>query len=152
MILFVLFFVNLSQTFEATQPGRIYRRTLINILQDVGKSNPPKVLSESWLSFFLEQVYLKGKQTEVLHLLKAPGAKDYEQWLKDHETELPNGSVLVSGIGSYVHYGAHYAGFRLKQFTSGLSPQWKMVKEYEIQSYLPVPEKAKLWIWTGNGG
>ncbi len=99
-----------------------------------------------------EQVYLKGKQTEVLHLLKAPGAKDYEQWLKDHETELPNGSVLVSGIGSYVHYGAHYAGFRLKQFTSGLSPQWKMVKEYEIQSYLPVPEKAKLWIWTGNGG
>jgi len=150
LVFLVFFTVNLVQTFDATQPGRIYRRTLLLILKDVKKYDPPQVLAESWLSFFLEQVYLKGSKGEIAHLLGLANAKDYEKWLKSHEAALRPGSLLISGLGSYVHYGAHYTGFRLNQFESGLSRQWKMIKEYETQSYLPVPEKAKLWQWTGG--
>jgi hypothetical protein len=72
-------------------------------------------------------------------------APEYERWLREHEATMPKGTILVSGIGSFVHYGAHIDGFRLKWFQQPLSPAWTLVRDYGPLNYLPRPEHAQLW-------
>jgi tetratricopeptide (TPR) repeat protein len=72
-------------------------------------------------------------------------APDYERWLAANEARLPNGTLLVTGLGSFVHYGAHLDGFRLAWFAQPLSPAWKLEREYPVLTYLPRPEPARLW-------
>jgi len=51
-------------------------------------------------------------------------------------------------LGSCVHYGAHFDGFRLVQFQRPLDPAWNLVREYGSLSYLPSPEPVRLWELT----
>jgi len=53
--------------------------------------------------------------------------------------------MLLTGLGSFIHYGAHLDGFRLAWFDEPLSPRWKPVKEYGLLTYLPRPERTRLW-------
>src|SRR5262249_40217329 len=72
-------------------------------------------------------------------------ATEYERWLHEHEPTLPNGTFLVTGLGSFVHYGAHIDGFRLEWFKEPLGPEWKLVRQYNMLEFLPRPERATIW-------
>ena len=57
--------------------------------------------------------------------------------------------MLVTGLASYVHYGAHEDGYRLTYFSAPLSPRWELVRTYNVLTYLPRPEPARLWRLRG---
>jgi hypothetical protein len=145
----VLICLNIYQADNATKVGQIYHSTLVSIIKDIRNNPPPGVLSESWLDFFLREVYLKGTNVSTLSpSYPIDTAQKYERWIQDIQPTLENGSMLISGIGSYTFYGCHNCGIRLNQFNTPLDPGWKLVKEYQNQSYLPIPESAKLWVWS----
>lgn len=149
LLFMILIFVNIHQTNIATKPGQIYRETLFSIVKDVKEQSPPKLVVESWASFFLRKFYLREEQDtiSIVPIYNIDDAKKYEQWLQENQHNLTEGSMMISGIGSYVQYGCHNCGFRLRQFNGSLNPGWKLFKEYQNQSYLPIPEPARLWVW-----
>ena len=148
--IFIPFFiVNLWQTDEATRPGKIYQKALFQVVSEIKKKCPPQLLAESWLAFFLNEIYLKdacpGLPIVPVPVLDPGWANEYEKWLDKTDSTLPEGTLLISGLGSYLHYGCHVCGFRLTQFSHPLPDHWKLVKEYDMLSYLPSPEPARLW-------
>jgi len=147
-LFFGLILFNFFQTTQATEPGRIYRENLLTIVDDIREQNPPQIISESWLGFFLRSIYLKDTEIEVVPIYQTYAAKDYEKWLKENQDIIQPGSMLISGMGSCVYYGAYYDGFRLNQFDESLGQAWKLYKEYGSLDYLPYPEMVKLWIFA----
>ncbi|HEY4485573.1 MAG TPA: tetratricopeptide repeat protein [Nitrospiria bacterium] len=147
-----LWLLNIYQAQEATGPGRIYRHALLSAVNMVKEQSPPRLLTESWVSFFLRTFYLKSElnKIEIVNNNTIYQAKDYEKWLLRIQPALPKGTFLLTGLGSNVHYGGHYDGFRLSQFERPLDSRWRLIGEYGMLSYLPVPEPAALWRWTGG--
>jgi tetratricopeptide (TPR) repeat protein len=146
VVLVALIGLNLFQTAEAVRPGLMYRRNLLAAVTDLRAHRPPELVTEAWLGYFLRHVYLKDvNETRVIPVLGTHRADQYEHWLERRQAGFPKGTMLLTGIGSCVHYGGHYDGFRLAQFEYDLHPAWKPVKEYGVLSYLPVPEAVKLW-------
>src|SRR3989338_7537577 len=141
-----LIFVNIYQTEEATRPGTIYHKNLLSILQDIKKESPPAVISESWIGFFLKNVYLKDTGIDIITVNQVYKAKDYEKWLNKTQNTFKPGTMLITGLGGCVHYGAHYDGFKLNYFDRSLNPEWILFREYRLLSYLPSPEVARLWV------
>ena len=143
--------MNVNQAAEATSPGRIHRQALMSVIEDIRKDCPPRLLVDSWQGFFFQQVYLQNScaQFAVEPIPGVYAAKDYEEWLIQKQSLLPEGTLLVSGIGSCVYYGCHGCGFRLWQFDSSLDPRWLLVKEYSALSYLDNAEPVRLWRWQG---
>ena len=148
LLFFGLIIFNFFQTVHATEPGKTYRRNLLAVIEDIKQQNPPQVISESWVGFFLSNIYLKDTTIEVIPIYETYAAKDYEKWLKESQYNLRPGTILISGLGSCVHYGAYYDGFRLNQFDQDLDQVWKLYKEYGSLDYLPCPETVKLWVLT----
>jgi hypothetical protein len=150
IILFLLLIsVNIYQADEATKPGQIYRRNLFSIIDDVKEKSPPQLISESWLNFFLREVYLKKPEynISIIPIYNTHAARDYEIWLAQNQNNLKEGTMMITGLGGYLHYGCHGCGPRLEQFDDDLDPGWKLYREYETLSYLPTPEPARLWVW-----
>ena len=139
--------VNVYQTNNATKPGKIYRKALFSILKDIKKESPPIVLAEHWLATFIREIYLKpfSDKVTVFSINNTHNAVDYEKWLKKNQDKLPDGTLLITGLGSYLYYGAHHCGFRLTRFNNSLSNNWRLIKEYEMLDYLPIQERARLW-------
>jgi len=138
--------LNLFQTVEATSPGVIYRQNLLAVLNDVRVYRPPKLLTDAWLSHFMRHLYLRDLgSTQVPPILNVHRASQYEHWLQQEQASFPKGTMLLTGLGGCVHYGAHHDGFRLTQFQDDLHPAWETVKKYGVLSYLPVPEPVRLW-------
>ncbi len=139
--------LNWAQAVDATRPGRIQYSIQQKMVEDLRQLCPPKILLESWQSFFLQHLYLSdscaGKAfVPLVGIYQAP---EHEAWLNENQPQLPTGTVLVSGIGSCVHYSCYGCGFRLVHFNQPLGPAWKMIREYESLSYLPDPEPVRLW-------
>ena len=136
-----------AQAWQANGPSRIYRRTFEAVRRDIRTMRPPMLVAESVLASYLRDLYLDPDESEtqvtILHVEHA--AADYERWIRAHEGGLPNGTILVTGLASFIHYGAHIDGPRLAWFQQPLSPAWKLVREYETLWYLPRPEPARLW-------
>jgi tol-pal system protein YbgF len=145
-----LILVNIFQTYAATEPGRAYRKALLSIIKDVKDQSPPKLLAEFALEYFLKQVYLKEQSDKIVTILGPNKAEEYEQWLEKNQQDLPVGTMMITGLGSYVYYGAHWDGFRLRRFANSLDPHWKLVKEYNMLKFLPLPEPARLWRLSGK--
>lgn len=147
-----MIFCNIYQTNSATMPGQIYRNALFSILRDIKEQSPSKLLTDSWLGFFLREVYLKAESNKIhiVPILGVYAAKDYEKWLKTNQSNLSEGTMLITGLCNYVHYGGYYDGFRLRQFSNNLDSHWKLFKEYRMLSYLPLPEPARLWRLSGK--
>jgi hypothetical protein len=135
------------QAAEANGPSRVYRRAFHAVLHDVREIRPPVLLAESIVASYLRDLYLDPAEheTEVVILHTQHAAADYEKWLRANEGRMPDGTLLVTGLASFVHYGAHIDGFRLAWFSAPLSPEWKLVREYDVLTYLPRPEPARLW-------
>ncbi len=148
----LLYSLNWKQTVEATGPGVLYRKNLDMVLQDLNRLCPPKILVESWQSFFMQSLYLKGScaQTAVFPVVGIYQATEYEEWLKDNLSTLPQGTVIISGIGSCIHYSCYTCGYRLAHFNHPLPKGWKLLREYESLSFLPQPEPIRLWQWDGS--
>jgi hypothetical protein len=139
--------LNIYHTAEATRPGRTYRKNLKLVIQEIKQNSPPTVLAEDKLAYFLRKVYLQipVDVRKVLPIKNIYTAHEHEEWLVKRESTFSEGTMLITGLASYVFYGAHYDGFRLSQFKNRLSPVWKLHKEFGTLDYLPVPEKVKLW-------
>lgn len=132
---------------QATAPSRNYRADLMAVLSDVRRIDPPMLVSEYMLGLNLRDLYL-DPNVQNIAVLAVDGvfrAPDLERWLREHENELDDGTLLLTGLASYVHYGAHLDGFRLAWFEKPLSPSWRLVREYGMLDYLPRPEPARLW-------
>jgi hypothetical protein len=143
----LLIVLNIYHAAEATRYGRTYRKNLKSVIQEVKKSAPPAVLAESWLSCFLKHTYLKSQEdkTQVLLVLGIHLINEYEAWLDENESTLPEDTMLISGLAGYVFGCTHEEGFLLTQFSKPLSSNWKIHKEFGVLDYLPVPEKVILW-------
>ncbi len=151
LLLFVsLIFLNIIQVKEATLPGRIYRESILKIIRDIKLLSPPKIIPEAWLSFFLREIYLKDVDADIVTIYDTHHVTEYETWLNKHQSGFPNGTVLITGLGSCVHYGGHQSGFRLNYFKDELDTSWKLYREYNNLTYLPSPETTKLWILSGK--
>ena len=138
---------NLRQAAEATAPSRAYRATLMAVVGDVRERRPPMFVTEDWVSYFLSNVYLRDLAREV-HVVPVPqtySARDYEAWLQRRQSSLVPGTLLLTGFGSCVHYGAIRDGFRLALFQDGLHPAWKVLNDYGPLAYHPLPEPVRLW-------
>jgi hypothetical protein len=136
-----------AQAVQANGPSAIYHRTLHAVLDDVQRMRPPALIAEAVLASYFRDLYLDPDetQTRVTILHTEHSAVEYESWLRSHEAELPDGTFLITGLASFIHYGAHIDGFRLQWFKEPLPPEWKLVREYETLTYLPRPEPARIW-------
>jgi tetratricopeptide (TPR) repeat protein len=135
-----------SQGVQANGPSRVYREDFQAVLDDVQAIKPPVLVAESLIASYFRNLYLDpDEETQLPILSEQHNAPDYERWLHEHEATLPNGTLLVTGLASFVHYGAHIDGFRLAWFQEPLSPSWKLVREYPVLTFLPRPEPARLW-------
>ena len=142
-----LIVLNTIQTGEATEPGQIYYKNLQAVVKDIQQQSPPILLTEITLSRFMSRIYLRNEadKIQVMPISNTYKAGQYETWLKKNQSRFPTGTMLLTGLGSYVHYGAHLDGFRLTQFQSPLHPAWELFKTYGMLDYLPYPEPARLW-------
>jgi len=141
-----LIVVNLVYACEATLPGRIYREDLLSMVEDIKRIEPPIVLSESWIGFFLERVYLKDTKIIVKIVPNIFDAKEYESWLKENEKDLPDKTLLIANFGSCVHYGCYNCGFQLSLFKEKTLEKWKLLKEYKKLEYSPLKQVPAIWI------
>jgi hypothetical protein len=150
VILFaILISINIYQADEATKPGRIYRSALFSVLEDVKIKSPPKILVESWIASFMQSYYLNG-YTDNIEVTFPPNiydALEYENWLLANQYNLPNGSMMITGIGGCVFYNCYNCGFQIVQFRGSLDPHWQLYGEYRVLTYLPEPETVRLWVW-----
>ncbi|MCX6818904.1 MAG: glycosyltransferase family 39 protein [Candidatus Aenigmarchaeota archaeon] len=149
LLFLLLICVNIYQADNATKPGQIYRESLLAIVNDIKEQSPPELVMESWLSFFMREIYLKDNNNiSIIPIYSIYDAKEYEKWLHENQNNLTEGSTMITGLACYVHYGCHNCGFRLRQFTGSLDPGWKLFREYDNLTYLPIPEPARLWKWS----
>src|SRR5207253_6126435 len=130
---------NLRQTAQATAPGRAYRARLMAIVRDVRERRPPMLVTEGWVSYFLSNVYLRdlARKIEVVPVIDIYDARDYEAWLWRRQSGLVPGTLLLTGVGSWVQYSALRGRFRLALFQRGLDPAWKLLKDYGPLAYHP---------------
>jgi hypothetical protein len=136
-----------AQAVQANGPSALYHKTLHAVLDDVKALQPPTLVAESVVASYFRDLYLDPDetQTHVIILHTEHQAADYEKWLRSHDMQLENGTFLITGFASFIHYGAHIDGPRLRWFNEPLSPDWKLVREYDVLTYLPRPEPARIW-------
>jgi hypothetical protein len=143
----ILIVVNIVQANDATMPGQSYKRALLSVVKDVESISPSNVIFESWIKFFMSEVYLKGRGYNILtvpnYTYDSPAK--YEAWLQEITPSLKGRTVLVTGLCNYVHYGCGTCGFRLALFSKPLGPEWKLFSEYDL-GYSNPPEPARVWI------
>jgi len=142
-IFLVLAIVNVVQTAEATAPARDFRRAFLAIRDDIKLASPPVVVAESVIAEWLKNLYLTDSKTRIMTAYHTYPAHEYELWLAKTQREMPDGSMLITGLSGYVFYTAQQDGFRLRVFTQPLSPQWTAFKDYGFMSHLPDP--VVLW-------
>jgi hypothetical protein len=139
--------VGLYQSAEATLPGRIHRRILLRVVRAIERAAPPRVVAETTLGYWLRALHLDPEVVET-ELTTPPGiyvATECEKWIRSNEATWPTGTLLLTGLANYVHYGAHAQGLRLAWFDAPLDDRWELAGEYGTVSYLPRPEEARLW-------
>jgi hypothetical protein len=138
---------SLLQASDATRPGRTFRRALSAMLSEITAECPPQLLVGSRLGIILREVYLREAcpETPISPWLFPAWVQEHEDWLAENESTLPEGTMLITGLASYVHYGCHGCGFRLEQFRQPLQDHWVLIGAYDMLDYLPVPERARLW-------
>jgi hypothetical protein len=149
----VVIALDLLGSIDATLPGRTFRYALLATVDEIDREAPPRVVAEITLAFWLERMYLDPDvvETEVMRPPDIYVATECERWLRDSAPGWPTGTLLVTGLGNYVHYGAHNQGLRLAQFARPLDDRWAFVGEYGSLGYLPRPETARLWRLVRGG-
>ena len=152
VLLVLLISVSVWQAGEATAPGREYRQVIMSVSQDVKTLAPPALLVESWQAFFFKNIYLNGMSgyTEITPIYGTYTSAQYEDWLVENQPKLLNGTVLLTGFGSYVFYRCVNCGFLLDGFGQTLDPGWRLYRQYPPPSYSPTQEPVRLWIWRGQ--
>jgi hypothetical protein len=140
--------LNLWQSAEATGPGRVYRENLLAVIQDVRRAAPPKLVADGVIGGWIRDLYLDSERDSIDVVSPQAGvysARQHEAWLRERAPSWPHGTMLVTGLGSCIHYGGHGDGFRLAGFEKPLAPSWTLAQSYGVLSYLPRPEPARLW-------
>jgi hypothetical protein len=143
----LLLALNLLGAHDATWPGRVHRAVLFPVVRAIERVAPPRVVAEDMVGYWLQALYLDPDvvQTEVMTPPDVYPARDCERWIRENAPKWPTGTLLLTGLANYVHYGAHAEGFRLTQFERPLDDRWELAGEYGTLAYLPRPEEARLW-------
>jgi hypothetical protein len=147
LVVGALLVLNLYQSWDATEPGRVHRAILQRVVPAIEQLAPPRVVAETTMGYWLRALYLDPErvETEVVMPPNIYVATECEKWIRDSEANWPTGTLLLTGFGNYVHYGAHTQGLRLAWFDAPLDDRWELVGDYGMVSYLPRPEAARLW-------
>lgn len=142
-----LLLLNGVQAAEATRPGRTYRSIYMNVVQELYQRRPPMMVMDSWMGGLMFNAFTQriDPQTVPTFFIRTQVAKDHEKWLKENQSSWPSGTLLLTGLSSYVNYGCHSCGLRLREFEAPLSPDWKLLKEVGYLDFLPKPEATLLW-------
>ncbi len=148
--LLLLTIVDLAQARAAAAPTIVHREKLVAAVEDIRERRPPAVVAEYWLAYFLTNVYLRDlrAEIEVIYPINVYPAAQHEAWLAANQHRFAPGTLLLTGLASCVHYGAHFDGFRLGRFQHPLDPAWTLVKSYGPLTYLPQVEQVELWELT----
>lgn len=143
---------NLVQVREATFPGVNYRQNLHAMLKVIQAEPPPVLVTEAFFYHFLNATYFKEYHIDsiVKTAFHTFSAQQHEAWLKQRQDTFESGTLLLTGLGSYVYIAPYYNGFRLRHFRGNLDPRWQLKHEFGLLSWLPTPEKARLWEWSGK--
>ena len=143
-----LWLMNIGQAADATKPGRVYRAAFLNAVCEIGIRQPPRIVVESWMTgFFRMRLASLSPRTQITSLYAVGGhARDYEAWIRQNEASWEPGTLLVTGLGSYVHYGCQSCGPRLHLFSQPLSSRWILARDVGCLDYLPYLEDAQIWM------
>jgi hypothetical protein len=142
-IFLVLAVVNVTQADTATRPARDFRRVFLAMRDDIQRLGPPMVVAEWVIAYWLKNLYLVNSKTGVMTAYDIYSGHGYELWLAKTQGQLPDGTMLITGLSGYVFYGPLQDGFRLRLFAHPLSPKWTIFKNYGFMSHLPDP--AIMW-------
>jgi len=148
-VLIILFgLLNVAHAHRALSPALAYRRAFLSFLADLQALKPELLITDRALEFWLTEIYLTPEQRQRTSVISPQGryrATAHEHWLRDQGARFPGQTVLLSGLGSYVFFGAHADGFRLSYFSSALPSTWVSLRDYGPLNYLPRAEHAILW-------
>ncbi len=141
----------LPGTLEALSPGRAYGRIVFQIRNELSASCPPAFITDSHQDFLFNEIYLRQcPETAVLAPRKLDTA-DCESGLRAMEPELPEGSVLLTGLPFYAYHTCLHCSFRLSHFAQPLNPRWQELRSFGTQFYDPSHEPVRLWRLSTNG-
>jgi hypothetical protein len=122
----------------------------------IAEECPPAVVMEPWSGKYLQLSPVPRKcpaaGTDSFYKFSAgmwgemKSDHHFEETLRKIETELPKGTLLVTGTGrNPIPRACLTCGILLSYFQAPLSPSWHLLREFEPESYLPAREPVRVW-------
>jgi len=139
---------NLVGAFRATAPGRQNRRAVDDVVTTVAASCPPVLIIEGWQGYLFRRVYLRDRcdHTRVVSIpLLGYGDEHLPEKIREQLPEVPDGAMLVTGLGSYVYYSCWGCILDPGQLTEFLSDGWEQVRDAGRLIFRPTPIDVKVW-------
>jgi hypothetical protein len=144
---------NVLGAVRATAPGRENRRLVQGITETVAAECPPELLIDSWQGYFFNRVYLRDKCPKTLvrsisyrWLADEEGEKMFHQY----EARVPEGSMMVSGLGSYVYYPCHGCRIDTAHMKTPIAKEWEVLREIGQVTFKPEPIDVRVWRWRAQ--
>jgi len=146
---------NLVGAVRAIAPGRENRRVVEAVVATVGRSCPPVLIIERWQSYFFGRFYLRDRCPKTLVVgIQSDGYADeqverMERILRAQERALPEGAMLVTGLGSYVYYSCWGCVIDPEHLKGPMAEGWELVRDFGRITFRFKPIEVKLWRWRG---
>jgi hypothetical protein len=144
---------NVAGALRATAPGRQNRRIVQDIVATVAAHCPPELVIDAWQGWFFQRLYLKHTCPKtVVRGISVRWLNDEvaEQAFHDAEAHVPEGSMLVTGFGSYVYYPCLACRIDLDTMKTPMSKQWELVRDIGQVTFRPDPLDVKVWRWRAS--
>jgi hypothetical protein len=138
---------------RATAPGRENRRIVQAITATVAAECPPELLIDSWQSYFFNRIYLREKCPKTLVRgisYRWLGDEEGEKMFHQYEARVPEGSMMVSGLGSYVYYPCGGCRIDVAQMKTPIAKEWEVAADIGQITFKPEPLDVKVWRWRAR--
>jgi hypothetical protein len=145
--------VNVIGAVRATGPGRENRRIVEAATETITAECPPELLMDNWQGYFFNRLYLKRKcpKTIVRGLaFRSRADDDAEKEFHNYEAQIPDGSMMVTGFGSYVYYPCYDCRIEPAFMKTPIAKQWEVVREIGPITFKPAPIDVKVWRWRAK--
>lgn len=148
-----LLVVNMIGALRATGPGRENRRIVDAVTETIAAECPAEVLMDNWQGYFFGRLYLKKKCPKtVVHgiAFRFRGDDMAEKEFHDYEAHLADGSMMVTGLGSYVYYPCNDCRIEPAYMKTPIAKQWEVVRDVGQITFKAVPVDVKVWRWRAK--
>ena len=144
---------NVIGALRATGPGRENRRVVDAVVETIAAACPPELLMDNWQGYFFNRLYLKRKCPKTLVrglAFRFRGDDDAEKEFHGYEANLPDGSMMVTGLGSYVYYPCYDCRIDPAFMKTPIGKQWEVVRDVGPITFRPAPVDVKVWRWRAK--